>query len=238
MARSIVERAPTSASHTHPTPNGRPPAGVKLDPHPRFNAYRGSAQDLIAAGVVRPDQLPGSPGLPATCVTFYKGQRVGKGDSRGARDEHYLQIRREGKGFCVHVGVSPEERERRFAEMAAERERERQEEQEQRKARQALIEAEFRSNPENLRWQAEASARILARLIADHTPGDHDKRPAHFSCRFSPEGLDDVLDALQEVAEWLREAEITALDPNAPKVSAARADASFQAFLQSQCLKG
>lgn len=230
MVPRIFAGATVSASPANTSPDGRAPAGVKVERCPYWDDYRGTAEDLIAAGIIRADQLPGSPGLPAGCVTFRNGQRIAKGDSRRARDEGYLQIRRAGKAFYVKAGISADEKARRVAQAEADRARGRQAEREQ-------ADIAFRSNPQELRWQAQAMVMMLRKIIANHTPGDHNKGEAHMLARFAPAGLEEVLEALGEVSDWVDSARITVPAPYAPKVGAARADAPFQAFLQSQCLK-
>lgn len=73
----------------------------------------GTADELIAAGLVARDQLPGEPGNNKVCVTYYRGNLVGKG-SNAPHDENYLNIKRYGKHrFIVRVGISIEEEQRR-----------------------------------------------------------------------------------------------------------------------------
>ena len=78
------------------------------------DTYIGSSQQLIEAGVVRPGQFPGDPGIGKCSVTFspggvqaQKGQRTS--DGQGSRT-----IRRVGADrFRVFVRVSQAEREKR-----------------------------------------------------------------------------------------------------------------------------
>jgi hypothetical protein len=83
-----------------------------------YDEYVGSGADLIAAGIVKPEQLPGQPGNGKICTTFYKGVRVMR-RSRCPGDEGYLRITRaneKSQRFTVRTGLSDEERDRRSAE--------------------------------------------------------------------------------------------------------------------------
>ncbi|QJW84352.1 hypothetical protein HK414_12945 [Ramlibacter terrae] len=55
--------------------------------------YRGTIAAMVAAGIITADQVPES-----SSVTFYKGERIGRGCARGRMDEHYLQVKRVGTG--------------------------------------------------------------------------------------------------------------------------------------------
>lgn len=76
--------------------------------------YRGTAEALISAGLVRADQLPGQPDMPKSCATFYDGRRIRRGmGTYGKRDEKYMHVLTAGKKFTIWKGVA--------AEVAAER---------------------------------------------------------------------------------------------------------------------
>lgn len=72
-------------------------------------AYSGKATELVAAGLVRPEQLPGAEGMPKSGATFYDGQLMTRWQ-RAKHDEKYLNIARYGSRFRVYVGVSEEVR--------------------------------------------------------------------------------------------------------------------------------
>jgi len=76
--------------------------------------YIGSASELTAAGIVRPEQLPGVEGLPPTGVTFYDGKMVSR-YQRCKHDEKHLNIVRRGRGFLVRIGVTAQVRVEREA---------------------------------------------------------------------------------------------------------------------------
>src|SRR5665647_1967757 len=50
--------------------------------------YFGKATELIAAGLVRPEQLPGAEGMPPSAVTFYAGKLMPRWQ-RAKHDEKY-----------------------------------------------------------------------------------------------------------------------------------------------------
>lgn len=200
------------------------PRGIRPQEHgPYLNRYIGTAEDLIAAGVIQPHHLP------AKCaVTFYKGVK----QSRGCRvdwDEHYLKVQRKGRQFAVNVGVPRAERERRQA-------RDRQAMQQQREAKAEQVLATFMAKPENLRASVLRLCRELAWTLASHTPGDHQRQAASWLCRFSPDGIEDVLDALSDVHEWIEAVTITPVADSEKRADAARRDKAFQAFLRAQCM--
>lgn len=80
------------------------------------NEYRGTPAELIAAGIITRDQLPGQPGRNKTTVTI-NGR---KGRSPGP---NYLQIRLISKTAVVKVGIPAAERVQRLAEHKAKEER-------------------------------------------------------------------------------------------------------------------
>lgn len=109
--------------------------GLKHEAIGGCDYYTGSAQDIIAAGLVTADQFPGQPGRGKTMCTYYAGALVQKG-ARHAWDEHYTSIRRcAGGNFEVKRGV-PEHvyQERVAARRAATEQREAEERAEQRRA--------------------------------------------------------------------------------------------------------
>jgi hypothetical protein len=104
--------------------------GVRVTEYWHSDEYFGTAEALISVGLVRADQLPGQPGMPKSCSTFYDGQRVGRGTGKhGKHDDKYMHVFTVGKKFAIRKGVTAEvEAERRAvldAEFDAEREFER-----------------------------------------------------------------------------------------------------------------
>lgn len=226
-----IEARNASSSPVRMTPMQADAAGIKLHRGPYYDTYAGTAEALVAAGIVSRDQLPGiNPDLARCAVTFYRGEYV-RGRQKTPHDEHWLNITRSGRKYTVYVGVGAEETERRHQanSQRAKMEREREE--------QARNEA-FHSSPEQLRETARSLCRVLQTILANHTPGDHERGEAIYFCRFSSRGIEDVLSSLEEVSEWIEEAEIAPVDRTALKIRAAQEDASFQAFLAVQCLGG
>lgn len=80
------------------------PAGLTYSEDGYGDRYIGTAEALIAAGLITANQLPGQPGQNKMMCTFYAGVQVRKGSYR-QRDEHYLSIRRIGRNFEVIKGV-------------------------------------------------------------------------------------------------------------------------------------
>jgi len=93
------------------------------------DCFTGTAEDLVAAGLVRIDQLPGQPGNGSTTASFRgDGSRVRKGMFAECRAAGYLRIRKVSRRLIsVERGVGEEEHRRRRQEWVDTRERERQE---------------------------------------------------------------------------------------------------------------
>ena len=90
------------------------------------DSVTGSAEELVNAGIVTTDMLPGRPGNGKVMCTYMAGQRLGKGANVPRRDADYRQIVRKGKDrYEVFVGLSPAEVDRRIAQDDAARERDR-----------------------------------------------------------------------------------------------------------------
>ena len=95
--------------------------GVTLKKTPWFDRYTGTSVALVAAGLVRPEQLPGAPGMPKAGVTFYNGRRPAKGVPR-VKDETYVNIVAVSRElFDVRRGLNAKEHAARLAEHDAER---------------------------------------------------------------------------------------------------------------------
>ena len=194
--------------------------------------YKGTADALIAAGVITASQpLPGTPGFGKVQVSFYDGERLRKGASPPDTDERYLRVNRVSRHqYLVCRGLDGVERERRLAERKREAGRVAE------KARAAS--AALGADPEQFRAVMGIAAQSLSHMLRTHTPGDHHQGTPYSPCCFDPEGFDDVLEALEEIQEWIRTAQVRERSVVGHKFSVARMDAAFQAFLQSQCLGG
>ena len=86
----------------------------------------GTAAELVAAGIVTADMLPGQPGRGKVMCTYMNGLQQGQGSQTGRSDvanESYRQIMRRGKDrYQVRMGISPAELARRRALQDAARE--------------------------------------------------------------------------------------------------------------------
>lgn len=96
--------------------------GVKVEQSIWADHYEGTGKELIAAGLVTADQLPGAPGQNTTRVTFGPdGSKYGRNVSNAAREVPGCKlVRRISRlRFKVRVIVSEAERERRQAAQQA-----------------------------------------------------------------------------------------------------------------------
>lgn len=84
--------------------------GIEEAPTDCYRIYSGTAEQLVNAGLVRHEQLPGQAGVGKTCATYSAGVLVRAG-AQCRRDESYLTIRRCGASrFRIWIGRSDEER--------------------------------------------------------------------------------------------------------------------------------
>lgn len=83
--------------------------GLKFTALPGFICYSGSTAALVAAGHLRPDQVPGTYGNPATCASFHpNGTRVQKGARHATKSVGYVKVQRM-RGDTLRVMRSVEE---------------------------------------------------------------------------------------------------------------------------------
>lgn len=69
--------------------------GLKFTAVPGFLCYSGSTAALLEAGHLRPDQVPGLHGNPATCASFHPdGTRVKKGARHATKALGYVKVQR------------------------------------------------------------------------------------------------------------------------------------------------
>ncbi|QJW84351.1 hypothetical protein HK414_12940 [Ramlibacter terrae] len=202
---------------------------MTYEPLPRSDHYSGTADALIAAGVITAEQLPAR-----SCVTYYKGAVVlGK---KPTKDENFLRIyRTSAKRTGVTKGISSAEVKRRADE-------DRQRIEAERKHTQEKKEAAYNADPENLRTLLDMGLRMVEGIIADHAPGcerEDSERKSQLDCRFDGDGVEAALAHIREVQIWLENVGISKVGNRAlPAANAARLDKAFQAFLQSQCTGG
>jgi hypothetical protein len=100
--------------------------GILFAREVRYDSYTGTPTDLLAAGLVREDQLPGQPGNGVSMVSFHAdGRRVGKGQTQACREAGYLKVRKMGRRLlCVERGVGEAEYRRRSDAWLEQRDRE------------------------------------------------------------------------------------------------------------------
>lgn len=103
-------------------------AAIEPVRHIWWDEYTGTAEELIAAGLVCEHELPGQPGNGVMMMTFNAdGERVSKGNSKGCGDAAgYRQIRKRSRqrfSICRSVGREESER-RREADFSERRRRE------------------------------------------------------------------------------------------------------------------
>jgi hypothetical protein len=93
--------------------------GVLKHEEPWNDLYTGSAENLVAAGLVMPGQFPGLPGMRKLCVSIYADGRVvdlpTTSPSMEWRAEGAKRVYRAGKKFQVAVHISDAEYSRREA---------------------------------------------------------------------------------------------------------------------------
>lgn len=80
--------------------------------------YVGTAEQLISEGIITPNQLPGTPGMPKSSATFIDGVQQPP-RTRAAHDDHWMHVTLYGKKVVVSKGISAQERERRERQRAA-----------------------------------------------------------------------------------------------------------------------
>jgi hypothetical protein len=76
------------------------------------NRFIGTAEALVAAGLCRLDQLPGTPGKPKSGCTYFAGELRKRG---AIFDERYLHIVKRKYTYVVTAGIPAVERQRREA---------------------------------------------------------------------------------------------------------------------------
>lgn len=73
--------------------------GLRFKPMAGYSCYSGSAKALLSAGLLLPEQLPGSNGNPATCASFHPdGRRVQRGEPNAHTAVGYLKVQRMRNG--------------------------------------------------------------------------------------------------------------------------------------------
>lgn len=193
------------------------------------DTYTGTAESLVAAGVVGAHQLPGQPGGPKVSATYYRGVPA----RNSKRDEHYMCVVRRSKNqFQVTLGLPAAEQDRRQREAEA--------------TRAAAAARQQRSRRVSDEWAEESNATATPdqyrQYLTDHPIRLWNALTTHTAASFlpfslSPGDTDRVLGVLRDLYAILNTAEIRSLKESAARVSLARSDVAFQAFLSNQGLR-
>lgn len=93
--------------------------GVEYDAGTGGDIYLGKAAALIAAGLLTPEQIPGSPNLPGASGTFVDGVPQPR-YTKVPHDEHWMHVAKYATSVRVTKGISPEEQRRRMDARKAE----------------------------------------------------------------------------------------------------------------------
>lgn len=210
------------------------------------NSYRGTAAALVAAGVLRQDQFPGEPGRPPK-VVFYRGGHqvmpVRRIDLQ-PDSEQWMKVRDLGDGvYMVDIGIPRDERLRRlrksFEEGREFHERIAREREEARAQRLAEAEAQARARHAGMTEEAflkamEGRLMIAAVNVLAHVEG-HESEYTQYPFRFESAAFKGLLGLINAAVTAVREYAVVREGANG--LAAARADARFQSFLASQCLR-
>lgn len=106
---------PGRERNLNPEPQAFAP-GVTVTRHLCSDEYRGTAEALVAAGLVRDGQFPGMPGMRKHTVTVLPdGKVASSGNCPGAKEPGARSVAKSGQRFTVAVTVDGDEKERRRA---------------------------------------------------------------------------------------------------------------------------
>lgn len=81
---------------------------IECEASPNGDIYIGKPEDLIAAGVLTAEQIPGWPGMPSTSASFVDGVVQPRGQ-KPKHDERWMQVSRYGGNIRCIKGISVEE---------------------------------------------------------------------------------------------------------------------------------
>ncbi|MDQ0608006.1 hypothetical protein QFZ83_002177 [Variovorax sp. W1I1] len=222
MATNIIKQLQVAATQSATL------AGVTISKASTWcDTFHGTAEALIASGLIAADQLPGQPNMPKVSATFYNGIRCDDRRRRVPRDLGYLNVSRPatGKKVTVQVGISAGEAKKRRdasnAELAGQLDA--------RRARQsnyaAMSEAEFRETASNL---------VMSLWLV----GSADDRPRAdvYPFELSEDGADKLLTALRQVMSIISSAPLQSVTKERENLLKAQKDKAFQSFLRMQCI--
>lgn len=194
-----------------------------------LDVYTGTAEALATAGLITVDQLPGQPGRPGGSVTYRHGVQATRRGGRGSRGLGYLRIYKKGHGrFSVEVGITDEERIRRFEEMS-QRERE----------NEVLMRAFIDADKSEQQFRREHLNKIdCALMVAWHTIFSKKDSMFWLDIPEGSDGFDRICTGLGMVKKAVLEANVVRNAKAQPIVNMARArvaasaDVTLQAMLK------
>jgi hypothetical protein len=131
--------------------------GIKRTEQWWCDEFRGTAEALIEAGLIRADQLPGTPGVNKTMRSFAADGAERRNGQNGWRSPGARQVVKSGRKFRVMVNLDEAEEKRRLAEFDA-----------RLKAEAEQREREFRIREKT--EQAEAAGMTLEQWVLRGTP--------------------------------------------------------------------
>jgi hypothetical protein len=210
---------------------------LQVHRYTHHDVYFGTAAELIGAGLLKLDQLPGQPGRPFATVFYRRGEQVEpvrRFDTMPDSQDWMRVTRVDSDSYRLDVGLPKDERARRRQDNArrhrewaekCQREREVVTQAVARQVSVGITETDFR--------QRMGDALLIAAVrILSHFKG-HDEE-ASLPFRFAAEEYEGVRERLAVALEAIASAKVV---PVLTGLDAARADGSFQQFLASQCLK-
>ncbi|MDR6523074.1 hypothetical protein J2789_005764 [Variovorax paradoxus] len=202
-------------------------AGVTIDKtSPMGDEFHGSAEALIAAGLITADQLPGRPGMPKVAATFYHG--VLRNDRRHIpRDSGYLNICRPSKGKKITVrlgGLSDEERAMRLRTVQTEMGIHR--------PSQSIVRDESANSVEAFRDKATC---LLVELLMLGCAA-HRIHADSYPFELAAEDGGRLPLALRHVMSIFDSGKLRPVGGDRAQIDAARNDDAFQSFLRLQCI--
>lgn len=219
MATKIIDQ--TTHAHQH--------CGVSVDKSCWWHdKYTGTAETLIAAGIITADQLPGQPGMPKVSATFYNGVLCQERRKRVPRDLGYMNICRPvtGKKVTVLIGISAEEEAQRRATRHAKQER-------------TFIEEVTKQAAQQVKRQAECRlfGKRLAYWVAEHGIADKTGARAQvFGLELCAEAAEELGELANRIWQIFDTAELTEVTASSVAQAKASADSVFQSFLREQCI--
>lgn len=197
------------------------------------DTFSGTAEALIASGLITADQLPGQPGMPKVSATFYNGARCDDRRKRVPRDLGYMNVSRPatGKKVTVQVGIPADEAAKRrkalnesdAARVTAWRAKQ---------AAQAVLPA----------IMDEAQYRNLSKFLLDtlwsmgRTEGREPGALKQFPFELSESAGQELLAALEQIERIFLESPLRAVTSERVNLVKARDDCAFQSFLRLQCI--